>query len=78
MRQLGAAGDAGKQLDPCTSLDSCDPGFVCLVDGYTECGASEACCMPFCDPSAPNACPGGQERDPLLNNENFGVCVIQP
>ncbi|MBZ5714795.1 hypothetical protein [Nannocystis pusilla] len=49
----------------------------------SECAAGVyGCCVPFCDTTQPNTCPGvGQEcvqalADPPPKYENAGVCVL--
>jgi hypothetical protein len=45
------SGAGGAALDPCTSLNGCDPGHVCL-DGTLFSACPEiGCCSPVCDVS---------------------------
>lgn len=55
----GADGQAG---EPCTMLNGCDPGLVCVfADDTTPCGG-DVCCTPYCDVNEPNTCPQAPEQ----------------
>lgn len=57
---LDGSGAEGQVFDGCAYENSCDPGLYCAaVDAATECPPmAPGCCLPFCDTSAPNSCPG--------------------
>ena len=83
---LDAGGDEGQVFDPCEFANACDPGLLCLIPELAaECDPQAlGCCLPFCDLSLPNACPGqGQQCLPWFEQgqappglENVGVCGI--
>ncbi|MFY0532131.1 hypothetical protein [Nannocystis pusilla] len=83
---LDASGDEGQAFDGCEFANACDPGLSCLdPELAVECDPmSTGCCVPFCDISAPNTCPGqGQECiswyedvPALPGLENVGVCSL--
>lgn len=80
------SGDDGQVLDRCEYLNSCDPGLLCANPALaTECDPKGAgCCLPFCDTTEPNTCPGtGQECLPWYEDtqappeyEHIGVCGL--
>ncbi|MDC0667543.1 hypothetical protein [Nannocystis radixulma] len=79
------SGDDGQLFDPCEYANVCDPGLACVPTevAASECAAgSYGCCVPFCDTTQPNTCPGvGQEcvqalADPPPKYENAGICVL--
>jgi hypothetical protein len=83
---LDASGDEGQVFDPCEYANACDAGLCCMLpDLASECDPRAAgCCVPFCDTSLANTCPGqGQECLPwyedgeaLQGFENVGVCRL--
>ena len=83
---LDASGDEGQIFDPCEFANACDPGLLCLLPELAaECDPQAlGCCLPFCDLSLPNACPGqGQQCLPWFEQgqappgyENVGVCGL--
>ncbi|MCY1005493.1 ribulose phosphate epimerase [Nannocystis pusilla] len=83
---LDASGDEGQAFDGCEFANVCDPGLSCLDPGLAvECDPmSTGCCVPFCDISAPNTCPGqGQECISWYEDipappglENVGICSL--
>jgi hypothetical protein len=83
-----ASGEAGQALDPCEYINVCDPGLVCLTPELgVECDPRAAgCCLPFCDLTLPNTCPGqGQVCIPWYeegqappSHANVGVCGLAP
>ncbi|MBZ5708218.1 hypothetical protein [Nannocystis pusilla] len=83
---LDASGEDGQVFDVCEHANGCDPGLVChLPEFAVECDPSGlGCCLPFCDVSQPNTCPGqGQEClawfDPGQappGYENVGLCGV--
>ncbi|PCC75522.1 hypothetical protein SAMN02745121_00062 [Nannocystis exedens] len=76
--------EEGQLFDPCEYANACDPGFACVsADLAVECDPMASnCCLPFCDLTQPNTCPGaGQECLPALAEpppkyENVGVCAL--
>ncbi|MBZ5708372.1 ribulose phosphate epimerase [Nannocystis pusilla] len=83
---LDASGEAGQVFDPCEYVNACDPGLICadatLAD---ECDPQViGCCLPFCDTSLANTCPGqGLECIPWFEEgaappglENVGLCML--
>jgi len=52
--------DAGAVFDPCEFANACDKGLLCLnPSSADECDQDAGgCCMPFCDLTKPNMCPG--------------------
>jgi hypothetical protein len=55
-----ASGREGQTFDPCEYANACDPGLQCAdpLDA-AECDPEDGgCCLPFCDLTAPNTCPG--------------------
>lgn len=61
---LDASGDDGQVFDPCEGGNACDPGFLCRDPALAvECDLRAlGCCLPFCDVTQPNTCPGvGQD-----------------
>ncbi|MCY0990771.1 hypothetical protein OV203_26740 [Nannocystis sp. ILAH1] len=83
---VDASQDEGQALDPCEYANACDPGLYCLAPQLaSECDPQFiGCCLPFCDTSLPNTCPGqGQEclswwgdEPPAPGLENLGVCGL--
>lgn len=76
---------AGQVFDTCEFANACAPGLVCVPPMYAdECDPNVAgCCLPHCDLSLPNDCPGaGQvclpwfEDDPPPKYENVGLCGV--
>lgn len=66
---LDAGGDEGQVFDPCEFGNVCDPGLFCdSPQNAGECDpAVIGCCLPFCDTTAANGCPGqGLECVPLF------------
>ena len=64
-----ASADEGQAFDDCAFINQCDTGLMCVQSGLApECNpGSEGCCMPFCDTSLANTCPGqGQECLPFF------------
>ena len=62
---------------------ACEPGLMCMTSALPiECDPDAGCCLPLCDLSAPNACPGAdlvcsawyEEAMAPPGNENVGVC----
>lgn len=45
------SGAGGAALDPCTSLNGCDPGHVCLDGSQFSACPEIGCCSPICDVS---------------------------
>ncbi len=78
------SGPEGQALDPCDSPFACDPGQLCLDPALAvECDPMAAgCCLPFCDLTLPNTCPGnGQEclpyqDPPVPGYETLGLCGL--
>ncbi|WAS99036.1 hypothetical protein [Nannocystis punicea] len=76
--------DEGQVFDPCEYANVCDPGLACVTaDLAVECDPmAPNCCLPLCDLSQPNTCPGaGQEcvpwfEDPAPKYENLGLCAL--
>lgn len=76
----------GQVFDPCLFANACDHGNLCLDAGSaTECDAdAQACCLPVCDTTEPNTCPGqGQACIPYFEAchappgyEHIGVCSL--
>ncbi|MDC0718417.1 hypothetical protein [Nannocystis bainbridge] len=61
---LDASGDEGQVFDPCEYGNECDLGLLCHPSALAdECDPrATGCCLPFCDVTQPNSCPGaGQE-----------------
>jgi hypothetical protein len=83
---VDASQEEGQAFDPCEYANSCDPGLYCFPpDLASECDPqSSGCCLPFCDTSLANTCPGqGQEclswwgeDPPAPGLENLGVCGL--
>ncbi|MDC0717924.1 hypothetical protein [Nannocystis bainbridge] len=81
-----ASGEGGQTFDPCTYISACDAGLLCLnPELAVECDPQQiGCCLPFCDTSLPNTCPGaGQEclswwdnAPPSPELANLGVCSL--
>jgi hypothetical protein len=77
----------GDRGDPCEFVNVCHPGLCCInADSVAGCQGSLGCCTPFCDTTAPNACPGmaeGEECVPYWAEgegppeyEHVGVCAL--
>ena len=86
-----ASGDSGQINTPCSFVNSCDAGLVCIdVSNAVECDQGEiGCCQPFCDLTVPDPdmqCAGaGQtciawypEGEAPPGHEDVGVCGIKP
>lgn len=81
-----AEGFSADVFETCEFLNTCAPGLVCVIpDLAAECDpVSVGCCLPFCDLSLPNDCPGqGQQCLPWYEQgkapaglESVGVCGI--
>ncbi|MBZ5708371.1 hypothetical protein [Nannocystis pusilla] len=78
--------EQGQVFDPCQFVDECAKGLFCQSPGSAvECDLqASGCCLPFCDTSLANACPGqGQECLPWYEDgeappgfENVGTCGL--
>lgn len=76
----------GQAFEECQFSATCAPGFVCLHSSFApECDPNDdACCLPFCDITQPNTCPGmSLECTPWFEQgeapaglENIGVCAM--
>ena len=85
---LDAGGAEGQAFDTCEFLNACDPGLLCAdPELASECSPSgPGCCLPFCDVSAANTCPGvDQECLPWFapmqappGKEDLGICGVGP
>jgi hypothetical protein len=82
---IDASGREGQVFDVCEFVNVCDPGLFCVPPMFAaECDQQQAgCCLPFCDLSLPNDCPGaGQqclpwsEDDPPEDLKNVGLCGL--
>ncbi|MCY1062351.1 hypothetical protein [Nannocystis sp. SCPEA4] len=83
---LDASGEEGQVFDTCGYLNDCDAGLYCTPPEYgAECEQNgTGCCLPYCDTSLPNTCPGeGQVCIPwyedgqaLPGYENVGLCGV--
>ncbi|MBZ5708370.1 hypothetical protein [Nannocystis pusilla] len=83
---LDASGEEGQVFDPCEYANSCDEGLYCRSpEVAAECDPrASGCCVPFCDTSLANTCPGqGQECLPWYEDgvappgfENVGSCGL--
>lgn len=83
---LDGSGEEGQALDPCEYANACDKGLYCVPPELAdECDPMFAgCCLPFCDVTAPNSCPGqGTECIPWFEDgqappglENLGICGL--
>lgn len=83
---LDASGEEGQVFDLCEYANACDPGLLCAQPKLAaECDPRAlGCCLPFCDLSQPNSCPGeGQlclawyeagQAPP--GYENVGLCGV--
>jgi hypothetical protein len=74
-------GDGGE----CYTIQSCQPGLVCVGSGSLGDCASERCCTPWCDLTEPDPdaqCIGPMEsctawfEDPPPGHEDVGVCAV--
>ena len=80
------SGPDGQTFDPCDFVNACDPGLGCMnIALATECDPEAVgCCLPFCDASAPNSCPGVGlecvawyvEGQAPAGDENIGICAL--
>ncbi|MCY1060929.1 ribulose phosphate epimerase [Nannocystis sp. SCPEA4] len=84
---LDVSGEEGQVFDPCDYANACDPGLNCLDATLAdECDpqGGVGCCLPFCDTSLANTCPGqGLECVPWFEEgfappglENVGICAL--
>lgn len=78
----GAASGQGGDGDPCSTIQSCNPGLVCRA-GTAGCAAEAVCCTPYCDLSEGNTgCTEPDEscvqalEDPPPGLEDVGYCAI--
>lgn len=79
------SGDGGQAFDACAFSNQCGPGHVCVSsDAAPPCDPMEpACCLPFCDLTEPDPCPGlDLECVPWFEPDNsplppphLGVCA---
>ena len=79
------SGDTGAALDPCDFANACDKGLLCLnPTAAEECDPNAGgCCLPFCDLTKPDMCPGVstvctslyEEGMAPPKYENVGICV---
>lgn len=86
---LDSSGDEGEAGDPCTFLNSCDPGLHCAGAMYVAgCTSNDGCCSPYCSTDQPNTCPGeaqGEQCLPLFEEgmapsglDTLGLCALPP
>jgi hypothetical protein len=85
---LDAGGAEGQAFDPCEFLNACDPGLLCVKpEAASECSpTAPGCCMPFCDTTQPNSCPGVDQEclpwfEPMQappGKDNVGICGLEP
>lgn len=83
---LDGSNEEGQLHDECLFANACDPGLACLdAAAAMECDPEgQGCCVPFCDVTLANACPGvGQECAPWWppgeappGLEALGVCMV--
>lgn len=61
---LDASGDEGQVFDMCEFANVCDPGLMCASPSFAvECDPMVlGCCLPFCDTTAANSCPGAMQE----------------
>ena len=67
----------------CMWFNACAAGLQCvIVDGVAPCGDAFGCCLPYCDLSAPGACPDPLECVPIYDPgqappgfEDVGECL---
>ncbi|MCY1010225.1 hypothetical protein OV079_32590 [Nannocystis pusilla] len=81
-----ASGEEGQVFDPCEYVNTCDSGLYCVQPKLAgECDPQAlGCCLPFCDTSLANTCPGqGQEclswwgeDPPKPGLEKLGLCGL--
>ena len=83
-----ASGEDGQLFDPCDFPNDCDPGLICVgSSSASECDPmANRCCLPFCDTSEVNTCPGQDQvclgwfpdgvGPPAL--ADLGVCSVPP
>lgn len=82
-----ASGDQGAYGTPCSSLNSCDPGLLCIEPSGVpepECAEASSCCSPLCSLAAGEPCPGqGQTCESFFESgfvpegyEDVGLCSI--
>lgn len=78
----GAPNGQGADGDPCSTIQSCNPGLVCR-GGTAGCAAETACCSPFCDlGEGDTGCPEASESciqaldEPPPGLEDVGYCGI--
>lgn len=82
------SGEDGQAFDDCEYSNACDPGLGCMnVALASDCDpGAVGCCLPFCDLTQPNTCPGqgleclawyepGYEPPGL---EDVGLCAVMP
>jgi hypothetical protein len=85
---IDGSGREGQVFDVCEYANACDPGLVCLPPEFAaECDPMQAgCCLPYCDTSLPNTCPGaGQQCLPWFEGgdpppddlKNVGLCGLK-
>ncbi|MCY1062352.1 hypothetical protein OV142_45140 [Nannocystis sp. SCPEA4] len=85
---LDASGEDGDAFDACDFVNDCDPGFACVPPSLApSCDPMQiSCCLPYCDVTAPDPCPGLDlecltwfpEGETLPGLENLGVCGTEP
>ena len=78
----------GAHGDPCTTINGCDPGLICLVAETVSSetcanSGSSGCCGVVCDITDPIMCPGMGEEcisyypdSPPPQYANVGVCAL--
>ena len=78
----GAPDGQGADGDPCSTIQSCNPGLVCR-GGTAGCAAEAVCCTPFCDmDEGDSGCPEPDESciqaldEPPPGLQNVGYCGI--
>lgn len=82
------SGEGGQAFDPCSFVNQCDPGHVCVdAANASQCDPQQGgCCLPFCDVTGALACPSPDlECTPWFEDsgtapdlDHVGVCVSKP
>jgi hypothetical protein len=78
----------GQVFEACEFQATCEPGLVCLDSSLApECDPQQfGCCLPFCDLTEPDTCPGmdlvclpwWEMAEDVPGLENVGVCGVMP
>ena len=75
--------EGGGDGDPCYTIQSCQPGLVCVSADFLDGCNDTACCTPWCDLNEPDPCTGSESCEAWYamgeappGHDDVGACTI--